>query len=56
MTLIILLITYLINVGIVNLIQFLVNITFGTDYNYNVWLLAVLFIIIQTIFKSKKEN
>lgn len=53
---IIILLTYLINVAIVNFIQFLVNLTFNTNFEYNVWFLAILFIIGISILNSNKRN
>jgi hypothetical protein len=40
---------YVINVGVVTLIQWLVNITFATNYDYNIWALGGLLSII-TLF------
>lgn len=56
MYIIIILLTYLFNVGIVNLIQFLINLTFNTNFNYNVWLLGLLFLIIGRMLKGNNNN
>lgn len=56
MYIIIILLTYLLNVGIINFIQFLINLIFSTNFNYNVWLLAILFIIANAVFNSKSNS
>lgn len=52
MFIIIIFLLYLIQVAIVNFIQILVNLIFGTNFDYNVWLLAILFMLLQIAFRN----
>jgi len=47
--LIVILLSYLVSVGLVNLTQYIINLTFSTDFNFNVWLLGLLLIIINIL-------
>lgn len=51
---------YSVMVGIANLIQFLINQTFQTNYSYNVWYLGglvyIAVILLSFIFRNKSTN
>jgi hypothetical protein len=54
--LIVILLSYLVSVGLVNLTQYIINLTFSTDFNFKVWLLGLLLTIIINILFNKKSN